>query len=110
MEQLAKMVEDVEVEEREYLFGRHVFQGSTLEMAHVSLKPGAKMPVHVHEDGEQCYYILAGEGLLDIQGDKVYELTPGMAAFVPLGVKHHTENNGSELFTYIEARSKTYTE
>jgi mannose-6-phosphate isomerase-like protein (cupin superfamily) len=76
-------------------------------MAQVSLKPGAKMPVHVHEDGEQCYYILAGEGILDIRGDKAYKLSPGVAAFVPMGVEHHTENNGSELLTYIEARSKT---
>jgi mannose-6-phosphate isomerase-like protein (cupin superfamily) len=105
IEELAKVVEEIQAEERPYLFGRHVFQGQTLEMAQVSVKPGASMPEHVHEDGEQCYYILSGQGLLVIDG-KSYELTPGMAAFVPMGVEHHTENPGDELFSYVEARSK----
>ena len=103
-EEYAKVVDELEVDERPYLIGYHIFKRDHWEMAKVSLKPGAKMPLHTHEDGEQCYYILAGKGLLGMMG-KAYELTPGMAAFIPRGVEHYTENTSDDLFTYVEVRT-----
>ncbi|HBY93214.1 MAG: cupin domain-containing protein [Ardenticatenaceae bacterium] len=105
MQEYTRSVEEIEPEERPYLFGRRIFQGDTLEMAQVSLKPGAKMITHSHPDGEQCYYVLAGRGRLVIEGTP-YDLYPGIAAFVPLGSQHYTENTGDGLLTYVEARSK----
>lgn len=105
MAEYTRVVEEVETEERPYLVGRRIFQGEHLEMAHVSLKPGARMPDHAHADGDQCYYVLAGKGVLVLEGEE-FELTPGIAAFIPLGKEHHTENRGDDLLTYVEARSK----
>jgi mannose-6-phosphate isomerase-like protein (cupin superfamily) len=107
-EEYAKVVDELEVDERPYLIGYHIFKRDHWEMAKVSLKPGAKMPLHAHEDGEQCYYILAGKGYLVMEGNS-YELAPGMAAFIPMGVEHYTENPGDELFTYVEFRTTKQT-
>lgn len=103
--ELVKKVEELPVDERPFLLGRHIFETSTADMAWVSIKPGSKMPVHVHEDGDQLYYILSGEGALDMDG-KRYELKAGMAVFIPRKVEHNTENTGSEMFEYVEFRAK----
>lgn len=105
MTEFTRVVDEITPEERPYLFGRRIFQGDTLEMAQVSLKPGARMIAHSHPDGEQCYFVLAGHGRLVIEGT-AYHLYPGLAAFIPLGLEHYTENTGNDLLTYVEARSK----
>lgn len=105
MTELTRVVEQVETIEWPLFLGRQIFQGQTLEMAHVRVKPGGKMPLHSHPDGEQVYYILAGTGLLHMGGTS-YELSPGKAAFIPKGIEHYTENTGNDLLSYVEARTK----
>ncbi|MCZ7572186.1 MAG: cupin domain-containing protein [Ardenticatenaceae bacterium] len=105
MADIIRVVEEIDTLDRPLFIGRQIFRGETLEMAHVSLKPGGRMPTHSHSDGDQCYYVLAGSGKLHM-GDTSYDLNCGKAAFIPKGIEHYTENTGDGYLTYIEARSK----
>jgi quercetin dioxygenase-like cupin family protein len=50
---------------------------------------------HVHNDFEECIYVLAGEGMTEADsGD--YLLKAGDAIVVPAGEKHATRNTGDE--------------
>ena len=62
------------------------------------LPPGASEGCHTH-DGErpleEIYYILAGQGLMQIAGEEV-PIAPGDAILVPPGVDHGLFNTGTE--------------
>ena len=50
--------------------------------------------VHCHSHAE-TYYVLSGEGILQIEGEP-YPLAPGVAAFIPGGAHHSTLATGDE--------------
>jgi uncharacterized cupin superfamily protein len=50
---------------------------------------------HVHNNFEECIYVLAGEGMTE--ADSVnYALKAGDAIVIPAGEKHATRNTGTE--------------
>jgi uncharacterized cupin superfamily protein len=50
---------------------------------------------HVHNDCEECIYVLAGEGMTEADSGN-YALKAGDAIVIPSGEKHATRNTGSE--------------
>ena len=50
---------------------------------------------HVHNDFEECIYVLAGEGVTEADSGN-YALKAGDAIVIPAGEKHATRNTGSE--------------
>jgi len=48
---------------------------------------GQTIPSHKHEKEEEAIYVIAGIGEIAI-GDKVEQLRPGSAAYIPPGVEH----------------------
>jgi mannose-6-phosphate isomerase-like protein (cupin superfamily) len=55
---------------------------------------------HVHEEAEHVYYFLRGRGLLTLDGEpRVVE--PGVAAWIPPGVRHQLENTGVEDLLFV---------
>jgi len=56
--------------------------------------PTGRAPLHAHPH-EEIVYILAGDGRLWIEDDRVGELRPGAVVFVPVAVRHTLENTGS---------------
>jgi quercetin dioxygenase-like cupin family protein len=55
---------------------------------------------HVHNDFEECIYVLAGEGLTEADSGN-YLLKAGDAIVVPAGEKHATRNTGDEPLTLL---------
>lgn len=43
--------------------------------------------LHYHDHTEEIYYILSGEGVLELDGEE-QPLRPGMAILIPPGVRH----------------------
>lgn len=67
-----------------------------------TIPPGASEGVHVHRPGDhklgsfdEFYYILEGQGEMEIAGSKV-PVKPGDHIFTPNGVAHGIENTASE--------------
>jgi quercetin dioxygenase-like cupin family protein len=50
---------------------------------------------HVHNDFEECIYVLAGEGMTEADSGN-YLLEAGDAIVIPAGEKHATRNMGNE--------------
>src|ERR1700730_5857668 len=50
---------------------------------------------HVHNDFEECIYVLAGEGMTEADSGN-YPLKAGDAIVIPSGEKHATRNKGTE--------------
>src|ERR1039457_5892904 len=55
-----------------------------------SIFPGGSAPAgHVHPAEEEMIYVLSGRGRLVVH-DKVVDLQPGVAVYIPVGVEHAT--------------------
>jgi uncharacterized cupin superfamily protein len=55
---------------------------------------------HVHNDFEECIYVLAGEGVTEADSGN-YALKAGDAIVMPAGEKHATRNTGAEPLTLL---------
>lgn len=43
---------------------------------------------HKHENEDEFFYVVSGELLIDLEGDRCLDLTPGKAVVIPKGVMH----------------------
>jgi len=69
-----------------------------------SYQPKGYCAVHAHEFAENIYYILKGNGLMELDGKK-HLVGPGMDIFIPAKVKHGIMNTGFEDLIFIVAAS-----
>lgn len=67
-------------------------------------QPMAYVELHKHEIQEQVYHVLAGEGLMEIDGKK-HVVRRHDVIFLPPGVKHSISNTGLEDLVFIVATS-----
>jgi uncharacterized cupin superfamily protein len=81
----------------EIVSGEGGVSGITLRKVEIPApSPGdAPRSRHVHNDCEECVYVLAGEGMTEADSGN-YALKAGDAIVIPSGEKHATRNTGSE--------------
>lgn len=70
------------------------------------IKPGQKIPPHIHPYGQDTWTILTGEGeyYLDQEGNTKL-VTAGNVVIAPLGCVHGVFNNGDEPLVFISVVS-----
>jgi quercetin dioxygenase-like cupin family protein len=76
---------------------------SETELSEVALNcwwPGLDGPPHKHEQKEQLFYVVAGQGSVKI-GDDVFPAKPGDLFYVPANVIHQTINQGKVSLDYL---------
>jgi mannose-6-phosphate isomerase-like protein (cupin superfamily) len=56
-------------------------------LAEATLEPGQQTQRHYHAESEEFYYVLAGEGEMEIDGDRA-AVGPGDAILIPAGAWH----------------------
>ena len=59
------------------------------------LPPGASIGIHVHDQGEEYYLILSGEGIMTLDGIE-HAVGPGDLTAVFAGGSHGLRNTGSD--------------
>lgn len=64
------------------------------------LHPGGRIPLHRHRV-EGALYFCAGTGLVDIDGEEVRRVKPGMGVLVPANTWHSLKNDGREDLRYV---------
>ena len=69
-----------------------------------SYQPKGYCDVHAHEVAENIYYILRGEGIVELDG-KRFPVSPGTVIFIPPKVKHAIRNTGFEDLIFVVAAS-----
>jgi mannose-6-phosphate isomerase-like protein (cupin superfamily) len=78
------------------LIGRASVDGEIFNhsLARIVIPPGKSSTLHYHKISQETYYILQGEGLMDVDGES-HVLHPGTACNMQPGEKHRIENQGS---------------
>jgi mannose-6-phosphate isomerase-like protein (cupin superfamily) len=61
--------------------------GSTFSLLEATEPPGFGPPLHVHQDTNEAFYVLAGEYLV-VLGDQEFACPAGSFIYVPAGVTH----------------------
>lgn len=72
---------------------REYYHSENISLAEASLKPGQAAEYHLHKTSLEIYYILEGEGLMEIDGENE-KVTTDQAIFIPPGSKHRITNTG----------------
>lgn len=88
------------------LIGQSNTGNANLSLQYSEVEVGSGQPLHRHEP-EQCYYIVAGEGLMTI-GDETRQVKEGDALLVPANEKHGIKNNGTQTLKYISANTPAF--
>jgi len=65
-----------------------------LTLGHTIIYPTGTTTGHTHEDMEEVYYVIMGEGTMVVDKDE-YEIKQGDALYVPPGVFHTTKQAGN---------------
>ncbi len=66
----------------------------------VTIQPGRSTRPHIHQDSEENYYILVGEGVFNWDEEKIPCRT-GSCISYPTGVKRNVENTGQYPLSYL---------
>ncbi len=80
-----------------------IIDRSETKLSEVALnrwKPGLLGPPHKHEQKEQIFFIISGEGQVKI-GKDVFSARPGDLLYVPANVIHQTINRGKASLNYL---------
>ena len=77
-------------------------EAETSEVFIVVLEPGEAPPLHVHHDTEQIFYVMEGNGLLQI-GDhpECYPVKPGDVVHIPPHTYHRIFCDGDKPLRYL---------
>jgi quercetin dioxygenase-like cupin family protein len=68
----------------------------------VVLEPGQAPPLHQHDDTEQIFYVLSGQGRLTIDSKaETVAVQPGDVVRIPPGTLHSIECFGRSPLTYL---------
>ena len=63
-------------------------------LAEATLEPGQATERHYHSVSEEIYFVLKGQGEMELDGETSF-LRPGDAVLIPPGAWHTLENNGT---------------
>lgn len=69
-------------------------------LAEARLPVGAATAPHYHPLCEEIYYLLAGTGRMQVEGE-IREVAPGDAIAIPPGARHQISNTGSEPLRFL---------
>lgn len=97
---MIKYLHDVPTAEEPGLVYHHLGETKKLASSHVSVQVGGKVPMHVHDDEEQTYYVLSGRGEIELGGE-VHPLERDTFVFIPLHTEHEVRNLGDEPLNYV---------
>lgn len=76
---------------------RELMHAANQTLAEATLAPGQQTQRHYHADSEELYYLLSGEGEMEIDGERS-AVGPGDAILIPPGAWHQiTATGDSEL-------------
>ncbi|MEO3944650.1 cupin domain-containing protein [Gorillibacterium sp. CAU 1737] len=77
-------------------------QSTQLIMGQLVLQAGESLLEHVHDYGEEAFYVVSGMGTAYLEG-KAIELSPDVSVLVRKGLRHRMENTGSDALVILFA-------
>jgi mannose-6-phosphate isomerase-like protein (cupin superfamily) len=83
-----------------YLIEQGVSPSKSLTMGQTVIYPTGSTTGHSHDDMEEVYYVISGEGEM-VVGEDRYPIKTGDALYVPPGEFHTTFQNGNLPLTVV---------
>jgi mannose-6-phosphate isomerase-like protein (cupin superfamily) len=80
-----------------------------MSIATIFLDPGKSSTPHLHKEMEEIYYIIEGEGVIEIDG-QTNIVKSGHAILLPIGSKHMITNTGQKVMKFISVDSPPFNE
>ncbi len=77
----------------------------SLKMGYTTIYPSGSTTGHVHDDMEEVYYVMSGEGEM-VVGEDRFLVKPGDGLYVPPGVFHTTYQSGNMPLTVLWVTGK----
>lgn len=78
-----------------------------LSFAHAIVAPGKTLPAHYHERMSEVYHVVAGEGVMTLNGTR-HAVRVGDTISLPPGTVHSLTNHGAEPVRLLVATSPAY--
>jgi|SRR5215831_11079815 len=75
---------------------RVLMDAANQSLAEATLAPGQQTERHYHAASEEIYYLVAGEGEMEVDGERT-SVGPGDAILIPPGAWHQIRASASEL-------------
>ena len=77
-------------------------QATASEVFIVVIEPGSAPPLHQHNDTEQVFYVLEGQGELEIGTEtEKFPVKPGDVVRIPVATPHTIHNTGENDLMYL---------
>ncbi|HHY47789.1 MAG TPA: cupin domain-containing protein [Firmicutes bacterium] len=91
-----------EIEPIEGAAGRvyQLLNNEFMVVGRVLLEPGRVHPPKSHDNEEECFFILAGEGVVTLDSEDI-PVTAGSFVYIPRGTVHSVKNSGAGPLEYI---------
>ena len=80
--------------------GWHLVKDAGLSVIQEQMPPGAKEVFHYHQKAQQFFYILSGEAVMEMNGQKTH-LRAGQGLHVPRGTQHQIRNESSHPVEFL---------
>jgi mannose-6-phosphate isomerase-like protein (cupin superfamily) len=80
-----------------------------MSLAEATVGAGQTTEYHLHRRSEEIYYILEGEGLMEIEGEEE-EVSKQQAVIIPSGKKHRITNLGDNQLRFLCLCSPSYSD
>lgn len=69
-------------------------------IAHAVLGPGAASLSHMLRESSEVYFILEGQGIMQIDGESA-QVGQGQAIYIPPGSRQHIQNTGTDDLKFL---------
>jgi mannose-6-phosphate isomerase-like protein (cupin superfamily) len=87
---------------------RELMHTAAQSLAEASLLPGQQTQRHYHAASEELYYLVAGEGEMEIDGERA-AVTVGDAILIPPGAWHQVTATGESELRFLCCCAPPYT-
>jgi len=78
-----------------------------ISIATIFIDAGKSSQPHYHKFMEEIYYFLEGTGRV-IVGSETFDVDPGAAVFIPIGVLHQVINSSNARLKFVSADSPSF--
>jgi len=82
------------------MIGNAVGDKSNHSLARIIIPPGKSSTVHHHKVSQETYFVLKGEGKMEVNG-KGFSLLPGQACWLEAGEIHQIRNEGETELVFL---------
>ncbi len=94
-------------EERPWGWFEILFEEAGLKVKRIMVLPGKRLSLQSHEHRAENWVVIRGRATVTV-GEKIVQLEPHQAVFIPEKSRHRMENPGREEMVFIEVQTGSY--